>query len=122
MSADQPHPAPSHSSPDHHRFAIISRMFDAPRELVFSLAGPTLITLRRWSRDQKGCTVGFCNMDLRPGGQLRYNLRLPDGQEMWGQILFTAKYLHSRPPRLRHFLLRPARYCDPRTLQSQVAA
>ena len=72
--------------PQHpHRFAI-SRMFDAPRELVFSLwSDPN--HLRRWW-GPKGCSVGFCNMDLRQGGQLLYSLRLPDGQEMWGKFVY----------------------------------
>jgi uncharacterized protein YndB with AHSA1/START domain len=85
MSATNP---TSDSSPRHlerHRFAI-SRMFDAPRELVFSLwSDPN--HLRRWW-GPKGCTVGFCNMDLRPGGQLLYSLRMPDGQEMWGKFVY----------------------------------
>jgi uncharacterized protein YndB with AHSA1/START domain len=27
-------------------------------------------------------------MDLRPGGQLLYSLRMPDGQEMWGKFVY----------------------------------
>jgi uncharacterized protein YndB with AHSA1/START domain len=27
-------------------------------------------------------------MDLRPGGQLLYNLRMPDGQEIWGKFVY----------------------------------
>ena len=85
MSATTPTPEPSHSHLERHRFAI-SRMFDAPRELVFSLwSDPN--HLRRWW-GPKGCSVGFCNMDLRPGGQLLYNLRMPDGQEMWGKFVY----------------------------------
>ena len=85
MSATNPTPNPSHSGPTHHRFAI-SRMFDAPRELVFA-AWSDPNHLRRWW-GPKGCTVGFCNMDFRPGGQLLYSLRMPDGQEMWGKFVY----------------------------------
>ena len=85
MSATNPTPEPPHFGPAHRRFAI-SRMFDAPRELVFSLwTDPN--RLRQWW-GPKDCTVGFCNMDLRPGGQLLYNLQLPDGQEMWGKFVY----------------------------------
>jgi uncharacterized protein YndB with AHSA1/START domain len=85
MSASDPAPKPSHFGPEHRRFAI-SRMFDAPRELVFSLwSDPN--HLRRWW-GPKGCSVGFCNMDLRPGGQLLYSLQMPDGQEMWGKFVY----------------------------------
>ena len=73
------------STLEHHRFAI-SRMFDAPRELVFSLwSDPN--HLRRWW-GPKGCSVGFCNMDLRPGGQLLYSLQTSDNQEMWGKFVY----------------------------------
>lgn len=65
---------------------IITRTFDAPRELIFSLwSDPN--HLRRWW-GPKGCSVGFCNMDLRPGGQLLYSLRMPDGTEMWGKFVY----------------------------------
>jgi uncharacterized protein YndB with AHSA1/START domain len=76
---------PPHFGPEHHHFAI-SRMFDAPRELIFSLWADAN-HLRRWW-GPKGCTIGFCNMDLRPGGQLLYSLRMPDGQEMWGKFVY----------------------------------
>jgi uncharacterized protein YndB with AHSA1/START domain len=86
MSATNPKPNPPQFGPEHrHQFAI-SRMFDAPRELVFSLwSDPN--HLRRWW-GPKGCTVGLCNMDLRPGGQLLYNLQMPDGNEMWGKFVY----------------------------------
>ena len=65
---------------------IITRTFDAPRELVFNLwSDPN--HLRRWW-GPKGCTIGFCNMDLRPGGQLLYSLRKADGSEMWGKFVY----------------------------------
>src|ERR1700760_523744 len=84
MSATNPTPNPPHSGP-HHRFAI-SRMFDAPRELVFA-AWSDPNHLRRWW-GPKGCSLGFCNMDFRPGGQLLYSLQMPNGQEMWGKFVY----------------------------------
>ena len=65
---------------------IITWTFDAPRELVFSMWSDAN-HLRRWW-GPKGCTVGFCNMDFRPGGQLLYNLRKADGSEMWGKFVY----------------------------------
>ena len=78
-------PKPNDFRPDRHDF-IITRTLDAPRELVFD-AWSNPNHLRRWW-GPKGCTVGFCNMDLRPGGQLLYSLRMPDGQEMWGKFVY----------------------------------
>lgn len=85
MSATNPKTNLSHFGPELRDF-IITRTFDAPRELVFD-AWSDVNHLRRWW-GPKGCTVGFCNMDLRPGGQLLYSLRMPDGHEMWGKFVY----------------------------------
>jgi uncharacterized protein YndB with AHSA1/START domain len=58
----------------------ITRVFDAPRELVFdALTNPEHVPhwfgLRDW-------TLPVCEIDLRPGGRWRYVMRGPDGQEM----------------------------------------
>jgi len=85
MSVTNPTPNPPRRDHDHHRFAI-SRMFDAPRELVFSLwSDPN--HLRRWW-GPKGSLISFSKMDFRPGGQFLYGLRMPDGQEMWGKFVY----------------------------------
>ncbi|MGC1903036.1 MAG: SRPBCC family protein [Candidatus Acidiferrum sp.] len=65
---------------------LITWTFDAPRDLVFSMWSDAN-HLRRWW-GPKGCTIGFCNMDFRPGGQLLYNLRKVDGTEMWGKFVY----------------------------------
>ena len=88
-------------------------MFDAPRELVFS-AWSDPNHLRRWW-GPKGCSIGFCNMDLRPGGQLLYSLRMPDGQEMWGKFVYR-EILPARSPRLCQFLLGSTRQRNPSPL------
>jgi uncharacterized protein YndB with AHSA1/START domain len=85
MSATNSKSSSPHYGPEH-RGLIITRTFDAPRELVFS-AWSDANQLRRWW-GPKGCSVGFCNMDLRPGGQLLYSLRMPDGQELWGKFVY----------------------------------
>jgi uncharacterized protein YndB with AHSA1/START domain len=77
--------APSHFGPEIRDF-VITRTLDAPRELVFS-AWSDANHLRKWW-GPKGCSVGFCNMDLRPGGQLLYSLRTAEGQEMWGKFVY----------------------------------
>jgi uncharacterized protein YndB with AHSA1/START domain len=108
MSATNPKPNPPQFGPEHrHQFAI-SRMFDAPRELVFSLwSDPN--HLRRWW-GPKGCTVGLCNMDLRPGGQLLYNLQMPDGNEMWGSSSIAKS---SRPNASSSSIPSPTRKATP---------
>lgn len=65
---------------------VITRTFDAPRELVFK-AWTDPAHLMKWF-GPKGMTMPACTMDLRPGGVFHYCLRAPDGHEMWGKWVF----------------------------------
>jgi uncharacterized protein YndB with AHSA1/START domain len=59
------------------REITITRVFNAPRKLVFD-AWTQPEHIRRWY----GCeasTLIACAIDLRPGGAWRYALRMPDG-------------------------------------------
>ena len=59
----------------------ISRVLDAPRELVFeALTRPEL--LRRWMNGPPGWQTTECTADLRVGGTYRHAWRGPDGVEM----------------------------------------
>jgi len=64
------------------REIVISRVFNAPRELVFK-AWTEPDHLKRWWAP-KGCTTPVCRVDLRPGGVFHYCMRLPEGREIWG--------------------------------------
>jgi len=64
----------------------ITRVFDAPRELVFK-AWTEPERLERWWWP-KGFTMRECRLDLRPGGVFQYCLRSPDGHDMWGKFVF----------------------------------
>jgi uncharacterized protein YndB with AHSA1/START domain len=64
------------------REIVITRVFNAPRRLVFDAwTKPELFA--RWMGG-RGFTVPVCEMDVRPGGAYRYVLRREDdsGQEM----------------------------------------
>lgn len=74
------------------REVLITRVFDAPRELVFQ-AWTDPGHLRRWFAPH-GCTVEFPALDLRPGGEFRSCLRTPDGQDCWCK----GTYLEIVPP------------------------
>lgn len=53
------------------REVAMTRVFDAPRRLVFdALTKPELI--RRWLGGLPGWTMTVCEMDLRVGGEYRY--------------------------------------------------
>jgi len=61
------------------REIVITRVFDAPRELVFETwTDPKHIT-QWWG--PKGFTTRVTELDLRPGGQWRYVMIGPDGTE-----------------------------------------
>jgi uncharacterized protein YndB with AHSA1/START domain/predicted SnoaL-like aldol condensation-catalyzing enzyme len=61
------------------REVMMTRVFDAPRELVWrAYTDPNLIT-RWWG--PRYLTTTIDKMDLRPGGAWRYVSRAPDGKE-----------------------------------------
>jgi uncharacterized protein YndB with AHSA1/START domain len=60
-----------------YRDLVLTRIFDAPRELVFK-AWTEPERLRRWW-GPKGFTNPVCEVDVRPGGAMRIHMRGPDG-------------------------------------------
>lgn len=64
---------------------VISRTFDAPRALLFSVWTEPR-HLQQWF-SPKGFTVLKALLDLRPGGTYHYGMLTPQGTEMWGKWL-----------------------------------
>jgi uncharacterized protein YndB with AHSA1/START domain len=63
------------------REIAMTRVFDAPRRLVFEAwTKPELV--KRWLGVRGGWTLDVCEIDLRQGGAYRYLWRGPDGTEM----------------------------------------
>ncbi|HKB03916.1 MAG TPA: SRPBCC family protein [Gemmataceae bacterium] len=63
------------------REVVITRVFDAPRALIFDChTKPELV--RRWLLGPPGWTMPVCEIDLRVGGRYRYVWRHADGREM----------------------------------------
>jgi uncharacterized protein YndB with AHSA1/START domain len=61
---------------------IITRLFDAPRELVFECwTNPE--HLQHWQGAPRGFTVTSQESDIRPGGYFRICMRSPDGVDHW---------------------------------------
>jgi uncharacterized protein YndB with AHSA1/START domain len=60
---------------------VITRDFDAPRELVFR-AWTDPAHLARWFAPH-GCTIEYHQLDLREGGTFHSCLRTPDGKDCW---------------------------------------
>lgn len=57
---------------------VITRVFDAPRRIVFD-AWTKPEHLRRWCTGPDGWTMPVCEADYRPGGKWRYVYRKNDG-------------------------------------------
>jgi len=75
---------------------VITREFDAPRELVFDChTKPDLV--RRWLLGPPGWTMPTCEIDLRVDGRYRYVWRGPNGEEMGMGGIFREV---ARPERL----------------------
>ena len=65
---------------------VISRVFDAPRELVWqAFADPE--RMKHWF-GPKGSTIVSSKMDLRVGGIYHGAMRNPDGQVMWAKFVY----------------------------------
>ena len=63
------------------REIAMTRVFDAPRSLVFdAFTKPEL--LKRWLGVFGGWSMAVCEVDLRVGGTYRYLWRGPDGAQM----------------------------------------
>jgi uncharacterized protein YndB with AHSA1/START domain len=58
---------------------ILTRVFDAPRELVFRAWSDRAHLTKWWG--PKGFTLPGCEMDFRTGGAYRFVMRGPDGRD-----------------------------------------
>jgi uncharacterized protein YndB with AHSA1/START domain len=63
------------------REIAMTRVFDAPRDLVFK-AYTTPELVKRWLGVQGGWSLDVCEIDLRVGGSYRFLWRGPNGAEM----------------------------------------
>ncbi len=66
---------------------VITRVFDAPRDLVFKAWTEPERLMRWWG--PKGFTTPFCRVDLRPGGVFHYCMRSPEGRDFWGRGVYV---------------------------------
>ncbi|MBV8517353.1 MAG: SRPBCC domain-containing protein [Acidobacteria bacterium] len=72
---------------------VISRTFDAPRELVYRTWTDSEHLAKWWG--PKGATIVQLDNDLQRGGVMHYGMRMPDGLEIWGKWV----YREITPPR-----------------------
>jgi uncharacterized protein YndB with AHSA1/START domain len=80
----------------------LTRLFDAPRALVFEAMTKPEHVRQWWGRLGDGYSVPVCEIDLRPGGKWRFVNRHPHGEaEFYGEyreiapadrVVFTEIY------------------------------
>jgi uncharacterized protein YndB with AHSA1/START domain len=72
----------------------LTRIFDAPRDLVFEAMTKPEHVRRWWGILGEGYSVPVCEVDLRPGGSWRYVNRTARGQD----VEFYGVYREITPP------------------------
>jgi uncharacterized protein YndB with AHSA1/START domain len=80
------------SAPEDNPVIVMSREFEAPRELVFALYTRPEHVKRWWG--PRNVTLSTCEIDLRPGGAWRYVFSKGDGPGM----TFKGVYREIIPP------------------------
>ena len=71
----------------------LTRLFDAPRQLVFEAMSKPEHVKRWWGCLGEGYSVPVCEIDFRPGGKWRFVNRHPEGE-----AAFYGEYLDIAPP------------------------
>ena len=74
------------SQPDSSADFVITRVFDAPRELVYRTMTETA-HLQKWWGPQ-GCSIEVVSHDPQPGGIFHYLMRFGPAVEMYGKFLY----------------------------------
>ena len=80
------------------REIVLTRVFDAPRDLVFdAFTQPEL--LKRWF-GPRGWSLDVCEVDLRVGGGFRFLMSGPNGKQMgmrgtWREIWAPERTIHT---------------------------
>ena len=72
---------------------ILTREFNAPRELVFD-AWTKPEHLKNWMFPQQGFSCEYVSADITPGGASLHKMSAPNGFEMW----LLTKYEEISPP------------------------
>jgi uncharacterized protein YndB with AHSA1/START domain len=71
----------------------MTRLFNAPRELVFEVMSKPEHVKRWWGQLGEGYSVPVCEIDLRVGGKWRFVNRHPQGE-----VCFYGEYREISPP------------------------
>jgi uncharacterized protein YndB with AHSA1/START domain len=73
---------------------VITRVFDAPRALVWKAWTDPKYVMQWWG--PKGFTAPHCEIDFRVGGKFLCCMKTPDGQEFWNAGEYHEIVLHEK--------------------------
>ena len=73
---------------------VVTRVFDAPRELVWKAWTDPKYVMQWWG--PKGFSCPACRMDVRVGGKTLLCMKTPDGYEGWNAIEYHEIVLHEK--------------------------
>jgi len=65
---------------------VITRTFNAPRELVFKMWAQAEHLVRWWG--PKGFEPLIKKLEFKPGGEFHYGMKDANGQELWGKFIY----------------------------------
>ena len=74
------------NSPNKTEDFVMSRAFDAPRDLVFEVWTDPKHLAQWWG--PKGFSVSNLTNDPRPGGIMHYRMQPPSGDIWWGKFVY----------------------------------
>jgi uncharacterized protein YndB with AHSA1/START domain len=65
---------------------VITRVFDAPRQLVWQAWTEPERLAQWWG--PKGCKIRVAKLEVRPGGIFHYAMQFKPGHDMWGRFIY----------------------------------
>lgn len=92
----------------------VTRVFDAPRELVWKAWTDPKYVVQWWG--PKEFTAPVCKMDFRVGGKTLVCMKSPDGQECWNGIEYIEIVPYEKIVSLMYFADAEGNRIDPAEL------
>jgi uncharacterized protein YndB with AHSA1/START domain len=82
------------------RELLLTRVFDAPRDLVWETMTNPEYVREWWGCPAEGFTMTVCEIDLRVGGTYRYSMVGPDGSDFgfhgeYKEIVVPSRIVHT---------------------------
>jgi len=104
----------STASPTADREMVLSRVFDAPRDLVYSVWTDPAHLAQWWGPD--GFTITTHSLDFQPGGHWRFIMHGPDGRDYQNHIV----YVEIAPPERLVYKHVPEKGTEPVSFETTV--